>query len=300
MVYKVIPDATTQLAALEAGEVDAIFINQPEHRLRLQKNPGIRLEEAVLNSLVYLGFNTKKAPFDDSRVRQALSHAVNKAEIVSLALGGIGVAAFAPLPPTLPGFDAALKQNEIGYDPARARALLREAGFSETSGGLMQRDGRPLSALLLTSNRAPNDAIAALLQSQFKAIGVKAEIRQLDSKAVMQASSEGAFDLLLWRYDWNDADALQVFLGSENIGSTNRVAYGNPEVDRLLARGARDLNDTTRQRAYVEAQQLILADAPWQPLYVPTDVLAISTKVQGARIGYMGRLLVNDVRVSGR
>ena len=60
-----IPDATTQLAALQAGEVDVIFVNNPDHLAKLKQDPDVRLEEAVLNSLIYLGFNTPEAPFDD-------------------------------------------------------------------------------------------------------------------------------------------------------------------------------------------------------------------------------------------
>jgi peptide/nickel transport system substrate-binding protein len=299
IVFKVIPDATTQLAALQAGEVDAIFINEPDHRAKLQKDPSVRLEDTVLNSMIYLGFNCRKAPFTDVRVRQALSYAVNKQDIVNIALGGIGMVASAPLPPTLPGYDPSLKSYELGYDPQKAQALLKEAGFARDANGVWAREGQPLKGVLVTSNRAPNDSIAALLQSELKAIGVPVEIQQLDSKAVMDATTAGSFDLLLWRYDWNDADALNIYLGSDRIGSTNRVAYSNPEVDKLLAQGARELDDAKRQQLYVQAQQMILQDAPWQPLYVPLDVLAINKRVDGVRIGYMGRMLVNDARLVG-
>jgi peptide/nickel transport system substrate-binding protein len=298
LVFKVIPDAATQLAALQAGEVDVIFVNNPDHLGKLKQNSAIRLHEAVLNSLIYLGFNTAKAPFDNPAVRRALAHAVNKDEILTLALGGVGIKAFAPLPPTLPGFDPSLAQHELGYDPAKAQALLAEAGFVKGGDGAWAKGGQPLKALLLTSNRAPNDAIAALLQSQLMAIGVPAEIQQLDSKAVMDATAAGKFDLLLWRYDWNDPDALNIYLGADRIGSTNRVAYKSAAVDKLLVAGARELDEAKRNALYVEAQKLILADAPWQPLYAPLDVLAISAKVSGAEVGYMGRLLLNDARVA--
>lgn len=295
LVFKVIPDATTQLATLEAGEVDVLFINQPSHRTKLEGNEAVQLEEAVLNDLVYLGFNCQKPPFDEVLVRQALSHAVNKAEILKLALGGLGQIAFAPLPPTLPGFDPSLKEFELGYDVEKAAVLLVEAGFQQTADGTWERDGQPLTGQLLTSTRAPNEAIATLLQSQFKAIGVPIEIQQLDSRAVMQATTEGQFDLLLWRYGWNDPDALNIFLSTDRIGRTNRVAYSNAEVDTLLAQGARELDEAARVSLYVEAQKIILQDAPWQPLYNPVDMLAMSKRVQEAKVGYMGRLLLNDV-----
>lgn len=297
MLFKVIPDATTQLAALEAGEVDSIFINQPAHRMKLEGNTQVDLEETVLNSLIYLGYNTQKAPFDEKLVRQALSHAVNKDEIVSIALGGLGIPAFAPLPPTLPGFDASLQAFELGYDPEKAKALLQEAGFEQDAEGVWQRDGQALQGVLLTSNRPPNEAIATLLQSQLAAIGVPVEIQQLDGKAVMEAANQGAFDLILWRYDWNDPDALAVFLGSNRIGGTNRVNYSNPALDELLQKGARELDDTARNQIYLEAQQLILQDAPWQPLYNPIDVMAMSDRLAGLKVGYMGRTLVNDAYV---
>jgi ABC-type transport system substrate-binding protein len=76
------------------------------------------------------------------------------------------------------------------------------------------------------------------------------------------------------------------------------VAYSDAALDRLLARGASELDEGKRKQIYLEAQKLILAEAPWQPLYVPVDLLAISKKVDGAKIGYMGRLLVNDARVA--
>jgi peptide/nickel transport system substrate-binding protein len=212
-------------------------------------------------------------------------------------LGGIGKVASTPLPPSLPGYDASLKSLELGYDPKKADAGLQEAGFSKNAGGTWEKNGQPLKGLLITSNRAPNDSIATLLQSEFKAIGVAIQIQQLDSKAVTQATADGTFDLLVYRYDWNDPDALNIYLGSDRIGNTNRAAYSNPEVDKLLAQGAHELDEAKRIQTYVAAQKLIMADAPWQPLYVPIDVEAISKRIAGVQIGYMGRMLVNDAYV---
>ncbi len=297
-VFTLIPEASTQLAALEKGEVDILFVNNPAHKRALETNPDVQVHEAILNSLVYLGFNCGKAPFDEPAVRQALSHAVNKEEIVQVALGGLGQVADAPLPPTLPGYSAELGSHALSYDPVRAEGLLQEAGFQRDTAGKWSRDGAALTVVLLTSTRAPNETIATLLQSQLAAIGVDVEIQMLDSKAVMAATTEGAFDLLLWRYDWNDPDALNIYLGSDRIGSTNRVGYSNPQVDALLAQGAQEMDKAARTNLYVEAQKLILADAPWQPLYYPIDIIATGKRLQGAEVGYMGRLLLNDATVT--
>ncbi len=155
LVFKVIPDATSQFNALQAGDVDIIFVNQPGQLQKLKQDKNIQSFEASLSSLVYLGYNTRQAPFDDARVRQALSHAVNKDEIVQTALGGIGKVAFAPIASTLPAFDPALKQYEQGFDLARARALLSEAGFEQGAGGAWERDGQPLTLKLLDLHPRP-------------------------------------------------------------------------------------------------------------------------------------------------
>lgn len=297
VIFTVIPDASTQLAALQAGEVDLIFVNAPNHIEKLKTDPSVELIETRLNSLIYLGFNCAKAPLDEVKVRQALSHAVNKEEIVTAALGGTGQAAFAPMAPTLPGFDPGLQQYELGYDPDRASALLAEAGFAPGADGTLARNGQPLNLTLLTFARAPNEDVATLLQSQLKAIGVKVTIQQYDTPTAAKAATEGQYDLLLWRYDRNDADVLNVNLHSSRIGSSNRFGYSNPQVDELLDQAAQELDEATRARYYVEAQKLIMADAPWQPLYVPVDVLAINKRIHNYHLASMGRILLNEARV---
>ncbi len=81
----------------------------------------------------------------------------------------------------------------------------------------------------------------------------------------MDATTQGDFELLLWRYEWNDPDALNVFLSSDRIGTTNRVGYSNAEVDDLLAQAAGELDEDKRNALYVEAQKIIMQDAPGSP-----------------------------------
>ncbi len=299
LVYKLIPDANTQLSALQSGDVDVIFITEPTFLDKVKNDKSLQLEPINLDSLIYLGYNCAKPPFDEVKVRQALSYAVDKTDIVKTALGGFGIEAGTPLPPSLLGYDQGLKSYGQGYDPAKARALLAEAGFSQGADGSWQRDGKKLSGKLLTSTRSPNDAIATLLQSQLKAIGVPVEIQQLDSAAVMKASTEGSFDLILWRYDWNDPDALNIYLGGSRIRQTNRVFYSNPQVDALLKQGAEELDQVKRVPLYQEAQKTILTEAPWQPLYHPMEGMVLRNRVKDVKVGSLGRMLVNDATISG-
>jgi peptide/nickel transport system substrate-binding protein len=90
---------------------------------------------------------------------------------------------------------------------------------------------------------------------------------------------------------------LNINLHSSRIGSSNRFGYSNPEVDALLDQAARELDETARAGYYVAAQKLIMADAPWQPLYVPVDVLAINKRIQNYHLASMGRILLNEAHV---
>ncbi len=296
-VFKILPDATTQLSALQTGEIDVLFVNQPEHVRKVEALADVQHFAVQLNSLVYVNFQCQKAPLDDVRVRQALAHAIQKEDILKAALDGVGETAFAPLTPNLPGFSKDLKQYEREYDPSQTQALLKQAGFVQKGSYGWERDGMPLELTLLTSTRAPNPAIATMLQSQFKAVGVTVEIQQMDATAVIEAATYGKFDLLLWRYDWNDADVLNVYLSSSRIGSTNRAFYSNPALDALLSQAMREMDDEARKALYFEAQKIILEEAPWQPLYVPKDVLVVRNRVQNLSIGYMGRIWLNDALV---
>jgi ABC-type transport system substrate-binding protein len=300
LVFKIIPDPTAQVNAFQNDEVDILFINNPGHLAQLRQDENAVLLENTLNSLIYLGFNMNEPALQNLQVRQALSHAVNKQEIVDIALGGIGEVVFAPLVPTLPGFDPSLADYELGYEPQMAQQLLEEAGYVMGPGDLYTSpDGQPLTLTLLTSTRPPNEAIATVLQSQLKAVGVEVQIQQLESTAVMEAAANGEYDLLLWRYDWNDADVLNVYLGSDRIGSTNRQFYQNEQVDELLNLGAHTLDETERQQYYLQAQQLILQDAVWQPLYTPLDYTVVRSTLDNVVLGPMGRLLLNDAHWEG-
>lgn len=296
-VFKIIPDPGAQLAAFQTGDIDILFVNSPAQVAKLQKDPNAQMVDATLNSLIYLGFNCQKSPFDDVKVRQALSHAINKEELIKTALGGIGEPAFAPLAPTLPGFDPALKSYEQGFDQAQAKSLLASAGFTPGQDGILMKDGQPLTAKLVTSTRPPNAALATILQSQLKSVGVDVEIQQLESQAAIEAMTKGDYDLSLWRYDWNDADVLNIYLGGNRIGSTNRQFYKNDQVDALMTQADQTMDPAARSKLYVEAEQQILTDAPWQPLYIPKDIIVLRKSLQNVVIGSMGRVLYNDVTV---
>lgn len=297
--FPVIPDAAAQMAAMDTGEIDLIFVNEPATISALEEDPNVSVHDVILNSLVYLGFNFQKSPLDELKVRQAIGMAINKSEILENALGGVGEIAFSPLAPSLPGFDPNLKDLELPFDLDASKALLEEAGFAQGEDGIWRRGETALQNLvLLTSTRAPNAEIAAVIQSNLLMLGIPVEIQALDARAATATAGEGAFDLMLWRYDWSDSDILYAYLSTDRLGSTNRNVYSNPELDALLEAALVEVDDVERDQLYSDAQRLLMQDLPWLALYVPRDVIAVRAAVQDVVVGSMGRILLNDAWVS--
>ncbi|PKN84842.1 MAG: hypothetical protein CVU46_12905, partial [Chloroflexi bacterium HGW-Chloroflexi-8] len=296
LVFKVVPDASTQLTAFQSGEIDVFFINQSSQINVLSEDPNAQLVEATLNSLIYLGFNVKRAPFDNSQVRLAIAHAVDKDELISLALGGIASRAFSPLAATLPGYDPSLQSLEPAYDPGQTETLLMRAGFERQNDGKWKQTttGELLSLEILTSTRAPNESIATVLQDQLSRVGIPVSIKTLDSTAANELASKGDYQAFLWRYDWNDADVLNVYLSTARIGSTNRTLYSNPEFDQILASAAAEMDESTRNQLYSQAQRILIAEQPWIPLYTPKDYIAMRSSITGMLLGPMGRMVLTD------
>ena len=295
LVFKIVPDAAMQATAFQSGEADILFINSPGQIARLKEDPAVRMIETTLNSLIYLGFNTQKPPFDNVLVRQAFAYAIDKQELVDVALAGTGAPAFSPLAPTLPGFDASLANLERSTDLTKTAELLTEAGYAvQTDGSWLGADGQPLTTELIISTRAPNEAIATVLQEQLKKAGITITIRALESAAVSEVTTAGEYQAMLWRYDWNDADVLSVYLSTARIGRTNRSFYSNLDVDALLEKASHELDQTKRDALYSQAQTILMDELPWIPLYTPKDFIVMRNTIEGAQIGPMGRLLLNE------
>lgn len=295
LVFQIIPDPSAQSTGFESGEVDMLFVNQPSQVARFQANPEAVVQETSLNSLIYLGFNVQSAPLNDVKVRTAIAQLIDKAALVDLVLGDTAVPVFSPLAPTLPGYDAELESLAPVYDPAAGAELMLQAGLTRSSdGGWLLADGSPFTLELLTSTRSPNEDLAAVLQDQLRQAGITVTIHALDSNAVVEAASAGNYQMMLSRYDWNDADILNVYLSSSRIGSTNRSFYSNPELDELLARAAVEMDASVRGDLYSQAQQILIVDQPWIPLYTPTDYMVMRVNLRGVILGPMGRLLLTD------
>jgi peptide/nickel transport system substrate-binding protein len=269
---RIIPESGTRLAALLAGEVQMINAVSPEMIEQIQASDNAILTTAPTARLVYVSLRNDRPPLDKAQVRQALNYAIDKETIVDTILQDIAVVAKSPLPPSLRGARADLS---YAYDPEKARQLLAEAGYAGEE--IIFAVGR---------GRYPNDdqvgqAIAAYMQD----VGVNVKFEQGEwatFSAEARKGKEAPFDAFFqgWSADALDPVLMMTFL-FQSPNTEARTSYANPTVDDLISEAALTTDPAKVDELLSEAQSTVWDDAPFIFMYIPKEVLGISSNLKG-------------------
>ena len=221
--YKIIKEGVTRAAALRAGEVDFVNYVPKEVVERLAKDPKLRLFKGLGIQNLNIPFNNSKKPFDDVRVRQALGgYGIDRHAIAKTAMLGLGKPLWSFVPPG--GKDHIDFDEEFPYNPAKAKALLKEAGFDEK---------KPLKYTIMTHGAEPSlPTIATIIKTQLAQIGVEVTIEVIDRPIFLRR--------LTTDRDWEqmvnltgssvDAYTRSIVLDSRGI---NQVNHQDPKIDAL-------------------------------------------------------------------
>lgn len=220
----------------------------------------------------YIGLNTKKAPFDNPKVRQALAMAVDKDTLANNILKGLVVPAGGVLPPSMPGFNKDLKT--LSYNPDQAKQLLDEAGGPD-----LFKD-----VVLRTSGQgaSPSQVLEAITAMWKQNLGIDVTIEQEDFGLFLRDLDQGNVQMfsLGWIADYPDP---QNFLEIKFLSTSgnNETKYSNPQVDDLLNKARVEKDQNTRIQLYQQAEQLIVNDSPWVPLYHDKAAVLVKPYVKG-------------------
>lgn len=299
MVFRVIPDLATQVAALRSGELQAIRV-PPANVEEIQAGDEFRTHETLRQGVgAYLEMNTEQAPFDDPAVREAVGHAVDKEAIIDSAYRGQGEPACGPLAPTIPGYWEGACDAAPGFDPARAEELLAEAGYGPGEGGTLQRDGEPLEfTLLIPSGNREWSQAAQLIQQQLEDIGMGMEIQSLEAAALVERTGAGEHQANILAYTYTNPDVLYLLFHSSSIeAGTNSTRIANDELDAALD-DMRSATETAQRDEFAsQAQEIVIDEAVWAPIIVNREYSAVSRGVQGIEVGQGGAWYLHDATV---
>lgn len=284
LVFRVIPDTATAFLELLNGAVDSMGLTPLQWSKQTDTNPRFKQQYDKYMYLsfgyTYIGYNMTKEPFNDKRVRQALTYATPKEDIVKGILFGLGTVADGPFKPGTIWYNDKVRKYE--YSPEKAVALLEQAGYKRDKNGIMTKDGKKLSFELMTNQgNTVRQSIAEVVQKSWEKIGVKVDIRVLEwATFINEYINKQKFDAVVLGWNiTNDPDLYDVWF-SENCGGQklNFVCYQNKELDKLILAGRKEFDPEKRKVFYHKAQEIFAEDQPYTFLYVPQALVSVSKR----------------------
>jgi peptide/nickel transport system substrate-binding protein len=296
-VIKVIPDTATMFLELKGGNIDQMGLTPIQYSRQTQSaefKARFNKYRYLASSYLYLGYNLRNKLFQDKRVRQGLSHAINREEIIDGVLMGFGRPATGGFKPGTWAHDPDIKP--ITFDQAKARELLAQAGWADSDGdGTLDKDGIPFAFTIVTNQgNSQRLKTAIIIQERFSQIGVRVKIRAVEWSALLKEfidKQNFEATIMGWTLP-SDPDPYAVWHSSKaGPGGLNFIGYKNEEVDELI-RSARETVDREKRRAaYFRFQQIIHEEQPYNFLYVPDALPVVASRIHGidpapAGIGY--------------
>lgn len=282
------PDQATIFLELKAGNIDRMGLTPLQYRRQTDYPKFIKMFNKfkyTAFAYTYLGYNLLDPKFKDVRVRQALTSAINKEEIIDGVLLGLGTPAIGPYKPGTWFFNPDVPT--FPFDPDKARALLAQAGWRPNAQGIQEKEGQPFEFTILTNQgNEVRVRSAEIIQRRLREVGVLVHIRTVEWAAFIKEFIEkGRFEAVLLGWTTGqDPDVYDIWHSSKNRpGELNFIHYNNPEVDRLLVEGRHTFDQAKRKAAYFRFQEILAQDQPYTFLYVPDALPAVSSRVRGIK-----------------
>lgn len=281
----IILDAQSRLNKYKTGEIDLCPLERQDLPA-IQKDAELSKQLQFFDrpAMYYLGMNCSTVPaLRDRRVRQAIGMALDRDKIVKDILGGINRRADSIIPPGVKFFRE--KTNMLPFDIAKAKTLLAQAGFPDGKGfpelDFCYRDGRP-----------DVEIVAQAIQQQLKQnLGINLKPKKIEWGAYLTKYDSKTLPIyhMRWSADYLDPENfLSLLLAS--YGNENKLNYKNDAYDALCREADTTFDDAKRAELYAKAEDMVLQDAPFVPIYFQKDAELISSRVKGIRESAFGHL----------
>jgi ABC-type transport system substrate-binding protein len=268
-VYRIIPKPLTQEMEFYAGTIDDYNV-QPHQVERLKNDDRFQHFSGTSFGYTYIGYNMRRKPFDDRRVRLALGMAIDADKIIQYVLYGQGERITGPFVKQTEYYNHEIQP--VPYDPQTALQLLAEAGWHRNEQGWLVKDGRRLEFTLITnSGNELRKAILAIAQDSWKKIGVDVRTDLIEwSVFIQERVNKLDFDALILGWSMGiDPDLYQIWHSSQtHPNQLNFVGFQNPEADDLIIKIRQEYDFEKQVRRCHRLHEIIAHDQPYTFLYV--------------------------------
>lgn len=261
VVYLPIQSTNADLSRYLAGEVDITYQMPIERFKQMKKEKPDELKVTGYVGTYYYQYNVKKKPFDDVRVRTALSYAIDRNVIADKVMGQGQTPGYTLVPDFVDGFKPVApewsKMTQAERD-AKAKALLQEAGFDAS---------KPLKFELLYNTDDNHKKVAVAVASMWKKLGVQVSLVNQEWKTYLETKKQGQFDVgrAGWIADYNEASSMLDLM--QTTHGNNDGKYSNPEFDKLMDSSRDQVDVAARNKLYVQAEEILAKDMPIAPIY---------------------------------
>ncbi len=281
VVLRPLPDSQSRFASLKSGESDLVWVDEFEadNIVRAKKDPTLQVLSYAGSGAAVVAINTKVAPLDDVRVRQALVMALDRKKMSEALTNGLARPASNPY-----GDGSWVKCKDDGAlpeDPAKAAALIKDYG-------------KPVEFKMLFTATPRGRANGQILQQLWKSVGANMEIEQVDQATIPPRAFQRKFDITPWRIvDFPDPDT-QMFANFYSKSPLNLANYTNPELDKQLEDARVTPDEAKRAEFYCAASRIINQQATWFWTFQNTYYAVAKAKVKGVPKLYGGIIDVSD------
>lgn len=297
VVFRIIPEPATMLTEQITGRVDVMWEAEPEQAPDVQRGRDLRLFAFPARLLGYIGWNNARPPFDDARVRRAMTHAIDRQQIVDALLFGFGEIAMNTIPPWHPFHPEDVEP--LPHDPGEAARLLDEAGWSLRPGATFRQNaaGQPLRFQITTSDAPLSRSVVEVVQAQLRQVGVDARPEIVEFGTLIAQHRARNFDAVFsnWVLDnFQMASAPAALFHSRWVpveGSANRSSFADPRADELIDRGAVATDPAEAREIWREFTLLLQEQQPFTFMFWRSQLAAARNRVQNVEMDQRGRLL---------
>lgn len=267
---KIVGEASNRSDLIRGGDADIATEIDPKDVKSLRQAKGVNIDSRKSNKTLHFGMNTKVKPFDNRKVRQALSYAVPQKRLRRNVMKGQASPMNSAVPSNMPGYCG--DDYKYKYNLSKAKKLLADAGYP---------NGFSFKFTLGAGFPDWNDD-AVIIQDALKKIGVTMKIHKMSRSPFLDALDKGKLDTWITRWtSFVNDPSYHLGLLLKSGASSNHPKYSSKQVDSVLEKTSTMTDRSKRDKLYCEAQKTINADAPWAYLYEYNIVLAERTDVKG-------------------
>ena len=289
IIFKVVPDQENLVLQLKSGQIDFLKRVPPSFYPELSQQEDLVAHIAASRGYTYLAWNLRNPLFQSKKVRQALTMAVNRQEIVDSLQLEFGAVLTGPILPILWGHNPNL--TDFPYDPEKARQYLAEEGWHDSDGdGWLDKNGKRFSFTLKTNkgNQIRED-ITVLVQDMLKQVGIEVKPNIIEWTIFSGDMNKKNFEAAVAGWGVGLKMDMTVLWHSESINDRfNWVSYSNPEFDRLNDAAVFEMDEEKARPMWWRAQEMIVEDQPYTFLYTPRDIHYVHKRFQNVQMKTVG------------